>query len=324
MSFQSIAFACTVLIAILFGAWFLFPKEMHKVIEQLPETVRPYAEQLAFPENKRSGPQPAPTAETSDSVPEEEPTGMVPIESETMPESDKTDKEAPVDTEKSLPTTASNPDEQKTPAAQSCSVAAGKLNNFFSTLDKKDYIQAFKLKQPVRQRFESLEKKLATKTPTVVRETDDLYTVLANTAHFFRVLGQDNLQLVKTVLEQEQGNVEDLANGLYSTSTAENCPTNTVQIPFSTAYEYSVFFLNTIGGRSYLFRRAVNVRLLSTYYALLIVDQANKKNLNTHGLDISGLIPPLIREMEATNQLTHKDEYLHQLQELEAKYPARP
>ncbi len=316
VSLQSIAFACTVLIAVLAGAWFLFPEEMHNAIQKLPETVRPYVEQIAFPQHKDSVQQATATGDIPSNALEEEPTGMVPTASETAPLSAKK-----VTEETEAATTES--DKEKPSAAQSCSVAAGKLNNFFNSLDKKSYIQEFKLKQPVRQRFERLEEKLATKTPTVIRETDDLYTVLANTAHFFRVIGKDNIQLVKAVLTQEQGDFEELANGLYSTSTAEQCPANTVQIPFNTAYEYSVFFLNTIGGRSYLFRRAAKVRLLSTYYALLIVDQANKKNLNTHGLDISQLIPPLIQEIEATNQLARKDEYLNQLHDLAVQYPLR-
>jgi hypothetical protein len=308
---QSIAFACTVLAAVLAGAWFLFPKEMRTVVEQLPEAVRPDLSAPAEPENLQTEQMPAAAEEDApEQAAAQEKTESAAAEAETAPSSeqdaaaDKTAEETP-------------------PPVQNCAVAAGRLNNFFTALDKKEYIQTLQLKQPVRQRFEALEKKLAAKTPAVVRETDDLYTVLSNTAHFFRVLGKDNLHLVKAVLEQEQGDAEELAAGLYSTSVSEQCPADAVRIPFSTAYEYAVFFLNTIGGRSYLFRRAAKVRLLTTYYALLIVDEANRRDVNTHGLEISGLIPLLARDMEASNQLARKQEYLSRLHGLAKQYPVR-
>ncbi len=301
---QSIAFACTVLAAVLAGAWFLFPKEMRTMVEQLPEAVRPVLPEAAVPERGAQKEQPAAVAEES---------------------SKSEDAAAVAETESSSEqqAAADKLEEEKAPPVQNCSVAAGRMNSFFSTLDKKKYIQDFQLKQPVRQHFELLEKKLAAKTPAVVRETDDLYTVLSNTAHFFRVLGKNDMQLIKAVLEQEQGDVEELAAGLHSISTSEECPADTMRISFSTAYEYAAFFLNTIGGRSYLFRRTAKMRLLSTYYALLIVDEANRKNLNAHGLDISSLIPPLVNEMEASSQLARKDEYLTRLHELAKQYPAR-
>jgi hypothetical protein len=301
---QSIAFACTVLAAVLAGAWFLFPKEMRTVVQQLPEAVRPELPAPAEPENLQEEQMPAAAEDVPDETAAQE-KQLEPAASEAETAADKT---AEVETP---------------PPVQNCSVAAGRLNSFLTALDKKEYIQDFQLKQPVRQRFEVLEKKLAAKTPAVVRETDDLYTVLSNTVHFFRVLGKDNLHLVKAVLEQEQGDAEELAAGLYSTTISEQCPAEAVRIPFATAYEYAVFFLNTIGGRSYLFRRAAKVRLLTTYYALLLVDEANRRNCNTHGLDISGLIPLLVRDMEASNQLARKEEYLSQLHRLAGHYPTR-
>jgi hypothetical protein len=147
--------------------------------------------------------------------------------------------------------------------------------------------------------------------------------VISNTAHFFRVIGKDNIQLLKTLLEQEQSKLEDMAAALHAASIGPDCPADTVQLPFNTAYEYSVFFLNTIGGRSYLFRREARTRLLINYYALLLIDEANVRSLNSHGINISGMIQPLIREMEATNQLSRKEEYLSRLRALAERHPAQ-
>jgi hypothetical protein len=312
---QSIAFTCTILAAALAGAWFLFPKEMQTVVKQLPEPIRPDLPGSVLPQSQQE----QQATEIAEDVPKDAVTHQKEEKEQTEPAASASEEESSPEQQAA----ADKTEAETVPPVQSCAVAAGRLNNFFSALDKKKYIQAFQLKQPVRQRFEVLEKKLAAKTPTVVRETDDLYTVLANTAHFFRVLGKDNLHLAKAVLEQEQGDAEELAAGLYSTAVSEQCPADAVRVPFNTAYEYAVFFLNTIGGRSYLFRRAAKVRLLTTYYALLIVDEANKKNLNAHGLDISGLIPPLVSEIEANNQLVRKEEYLARLHELAKQYPVR-
>ncbi|MCI5139568.1 MAG: hypothetical protein D3922_14425, partial [Candidatus Electrothrix sp. AR1] len=78
------------------------------------------------------------------------------------------------------------------------------------------------------------------------------------------------------------------------------------------------------GGRSYLFRRAPGTRLLVNYYAVLILDQANKKQLNSYGLDIREQLPWLIEEMEANNRLAHRERYLDKLYELAENYQALP
>ncbi|RWX49175.1 hypothetical protein VT99_10193, partial [Candidatus Electrothrix marina] len=65
-------------------------------------------------------------------------------------------------------------------------------------------------------------------------------------------------------------------------------------------------------------------RLLVNYYAVLILDQANKKHLNTYGLDISEQLPWLIQEMEANNRLTRREKYLDKLYELAENYQALP
>lgn len=306
---QSIALGCTVFASVLAGAWFLFPTEMEKVLKQLPQAVglRPQVE-----ETSPASPSPLVKEKEADEPPPAE------------------GKLARSSSELNLPTTEVEtaplvpvPADKSAPPPMTCLQAAGSLRPFLDGLDKKDYIQEFKLKQSVRNHIDGLKDKLVAKPPAVVRETDDLYTVISNTAHFFRIIGKDNIQLLKTVLEHEQGKIEELAAALHAASIGESCPVDTVQIPFNTAYEYSVFFLNTIGGRSYLFRREARVRLLINYYALLLIDEAGSRNLNAHGTDISSLIPPLIRDIEATNQLTHKDEYVARLRELTERHPVK-
>lgn len=312
LTLQSIALGGTVLAAVLAGAWVLFPQEMETAAKLAAQTV---GLQPAEPNKPEASPFPILKPEQGSEAAgtpaaQGQPTDEPPV-SVNLPSAEP---EQPA-----LVPAAGQP----SPPPMSCSQAAGSLRGFLDGLEKKDYIKDFNLKQPVRKHLDGLKDKLAAKPPAVVRETDDLYTVISNTAHFFRVLGKDNVQLVKTVLEQEQGNVEEMAAALHAASVGPDCPADTVQLPFSTAYEYSVFFLNTIGGRSYLFRREARTRLLTNYYALLLIDEANVRGLNSHGMDISGAIQPLMREMEATNQLVRKDEYLVKLRGLAERYPVK-
>ena len=308
LSLQSVALGCTVLAAVLAGAWVLFPQEVSNAVKLVGKAAGLQPEEPTKPE---ASPFPILKPEHG---------GAATTQAEPPPMSVKLPSTQP-----ELPALVPAGTGQPAPSSppMSCSQAAGKLRGFIDGLEKKDYLKQFSLKQPLRKQLDSLKDKLAAKPPAVVRETDDLYTVISNTAHFFRVIGKDNIQLLKTLLEQEQGKIEEMVAALHAASIGPDCPADTIQVPFSTAYEYSVFFLNTIGGRSYLFRREAKVRLLINYYALLLIDEAGSRNLNTHGTDISSLIQPLIREIEATNQLARKEEYLAKLRGLAERHPLR-
>ncbi|MGX9726094.1 MAG: hypothetical protein ACTFAK_01865 [Candidatus Electronema sp. VV] len=294
---QSIALGCTVLAAVLAGAWVLFPKEARDAVKLLTKAVG-----IQLPEEPKK--------------PEAPPLPILKPEQGGATTAQTTQAELPT----LVPAGTGQP---AAPPPMSCSQAAGKLRGFIDGLENKDYLKQFSLKQPLGKHLDNMKDKLAAKPPAVVRETDDLYTVISNTAHFFRVIGKDNISLIKSILEQEQSKLEDMAAALHAASIGPDCPADTVQLPFNTAYEYSVFFLNTIGGRSYLFRREARTRLLTTYYALLLIDEANIRGENRHGTEIGGLIQPLIREMEATNQLARKEEYLARLRSLAERHPVR-
>lgn len=297
ISLQTAAFVCTVLAAVLAGAWFLFPvKEMLLRLPQAAKSLLPAAAEKALPEN---------LAEEKLSA------GSEPAAENPPPAA--AEAEQPEAAAESVEEPAADP-------AQICARQTEGLRSFFSGLEQKDYIKKFQLKRPVEEHLSGLTAKLAAKRPAVVRETDDLYTVLANTVHLFRVLGRDNLRLVKTILEQE--NMEEVAAGLYAGAISGRCPGAglNLEIPFETAYEYAGFFLNTMGGRAYLFRRDAKTRLVASYYAALVIDEANSRNLNTYGIDLAGILPGLLQEIETNSQLARKEEYLAKLRELTAKY----
>jgi len=204
-----------------------------------------------------------------------------------------------------------------------CEELAAKLNNFFTQVDQKEYLKTFKLKEPSQDYFLRLINKLLENPPVVVREADDLFTILKNMAHLFRVLGGDNIILIKTVMDREAEKVEDITKEFYLYTITAKCDQDIFPLTPSIEkiYKYAGFFINTMGGRSYLFRRDSRSRLLLSYYSILIIDLANKNSMNQYGIEIKQSIAQLINEIESTNQLIYKESYLDKLYELSEKYP---
>ena len=86
-------------------------------------------------------------------------------------------------------------------------------------------------------------------------------------------------------------------------------------------YEYAGYFLNTLGGRSYLMRRDPKVRLLATYYSIRNIDRANDRKLNPNGIDIRPAIAATAKEIRGQTGLVYRKQYLAELERLSAKYP---
>jgi len=207
-----------------------------------------------------------------------------------------------------------------------CQETAERLQAFFVRLDQRQYLASRGIKGKSEDHFAKLAKKLFANPPVVVRETDDLFTVLKNSAHFFRVLGKDDLFLIKEILERESDDLETAMADFYLWTEQESqCASRplALHLPLNGLYEYAGFFLNTLGGQSYLFRRDSRVRMLVKYYAVLIIDRANGQGLNRHGLDIRGPLRSTVEEMEVSQNLNGRDSYLDTLVALQAKYQVK-
>ncbi|PIE56597.1 MAG: hypothetical protein CSA34_02980 [Desulfobulbus propionicus] len=210
-----------------------------------------------------------------------------------------------------------------TPALEQCQRITSHLADFLALLEQRDYIASFELDGAPRQHFLSLAQHLLTNPPVVSREVDDLYTILRNTAHFFHIIGKDNILLFKTILDREREKIEDIAADLYQWTILTDCTNEHFEFrpSLEQVYEYAGFFLNTLGGRSYLFRRDSRSRLLVNFYSVLLVEQANREGLNRHGIDLRETIPLLINEIEGSNQLIYKEHYLERLNAIMDGFP---
>ncbi|MFC1827350.1 hypothetical protein ACFLZQ_05435 [Thermodesulfobacteriota bacterium] len=207
-----------------------------------------------------------------------------------------------------------------------CLQTADKILLFFEHLDRQDYIREFTINGSTLDHMTGIINKLMANPPVVVRETDDLFAILHNMAHFFRILGPKDILLIKDVLINEQELVEPTLALFYKWSEIEPECTDkelNINLPLAGLYEYAGYFINTLGGQSYLFRRALYLRLLIRYYSILIIDRANNVDANRYGIDIRYTLSALISELQTNADLENSQDYLENLINLLESYQAK-
>ena len=191
---------------------------------------------------------------------------------------------------------------------------------FFNYLDGRDYVKAYALDGGTYAQYTAAVAELSGSLPKVAGETESLYTTLKNVSHFFRVLGKKRTELIAEILKNEQEILEPAMRVFYQWTTG---PAGKLQGKPSlpVMYEYASFFLNTLGGRSYLMRRDSKVRLLTTYYCILVLDRANDNEMNPNGVDIRPLIVPTANDIRSQKGVLYQKPYLAELSRLADKYP---
>ena len=188
---------------------------------------------------------------------------------------------------------------------------------FFDYLDHQAYVKSYKIKGGTYEYSKKLISKLAADPPVVSGETKDLFSILRNMAHFYRTLKRENVSLIKNVLFNEREITEPSMDMLFQWVIMETeRKNNELKVSLANLYEYAGFFLTTLAGKSYLARRNSKTRILVTYYSLIVLDMANKKRLNRHGIDI---LPPLnlaLDDISKYSGLEDKKKYLKKLREI--------
>lgn len=204
-----------------------------------------------------------------------------------------------------------------------CEPETATIKEFYAHLDEQEYLKPYQLGKPSEEYFSILLQKVVDNPPIVTGETDDLFNILKNTAHFFRIFGKKNIFTLKAILDREKDSFEKVLSDFYQLTGEPGCLEQGfgLHIPKSSLYDYAGFFLNTMGGRLYLFRRDSVSRMAVSYYSILIVDEANSNGTNKHGVDLAPSIKSLIDELENNGSvLRMRDEYLDTLYILEQKY----
>jgi hypothetical protein len=207
-----------------------------------------------------------------------------------------------------------------------CLQTADKILLFFEHLDSQDYVRGHLVQGSSLDHFMEIINKLIANPPVVVRETDDLFAILNNMAHFFRTLGPKEILFVKDILLHERELIEPTMALFYKWSEIETECTDVdldIKLPLAGLYEYAGYFINTLGGQSYLFRRELFLRVLLRYYSILIIDRANSVDANRYGIDIRYTLNSLISEVQANADLKDKHLYLENLIILQEEYQTK-
>ncbi len=197
-----------------------------------------------------------------------------------------------------------------------------RINSFYSYLDQQQYVKSYRFFNRTKEQFQQIFKMLAGKPPIFPRETDSINDVLKNVFYFYRVLGKERITLIKDVLENESDIIEPLMDSFYFwfTSSNEYSKLELTRPSIEQLYIYACFFLETLGGRSYVFRRDSKVRILTLYYCVLIIDQANIDVVNSNGIDIRPHLKLISEDMTHQKGLNYKNQYFMKLEMLRKKY----
>lgn len=176
----------------------------------------------------------------------------------------------------------------------SCKDASQDIIDFLSYLNKKDYLKKYTKEKAIEVWISSIVKKLSQNPPNPEGEGIKSTIMISNIYHFFRILSINEIEMIKEIIKNESDQLEYLLRWYYLCLICQNkCPDPYRIFPsIKTAYTYACFFLNTIGGRAYLFRRTNKLRVLLTYYCVLIIDHMSKKGKNIYGVNI---VPPAKR-----------------------------
>lgn len=204
----------------------------------------------------------------------------------------------------------------------SCEELEQQLTYFFNYLDKKNYKEIYELEEGTQDLFQKMVEQLSDNPPIVTGELKGIPTLIRNMAHFYRVLGRKKVEYVKEILKYESDVMETIMATIFSLfASGDRCETLKKDLPSAEVmYEYASFFLNTLSGKSYLLRRDSKVRILTSYYCVLILNMANDETLNKYGIDIRPYIDSTIQDMNNQKRLVYRRPYLETLAGLKKKY----
>ncbi|MGD8370304.1 MAG: hypothetical protein PVF76_07330 [Syntrophobacterales bacterium] len=208
------------------------------------------------------------------------------------------------------------------PASMNCRELEESLRAFCNYLDATETLRSQKAYRDCWTLLNDIFAILEKSPPTISGEAYRPSIIIQNSFFFFRSLRKERINIVREVLKYEADLAEPLMGSLYhwlmkgrKCNKSPSSPAN-----LDVLYQYAGFFLNTLGGHSYLYRRDSRIRLLTIYYAILAVHEANLQGLNELGLDLRFFLPLIFHEIQSRNDLLYAEEYLQKLSNLQLHY----
>ena len=208
------------------------------------------------------------------------------------------------------------------PSSLECKEVEESLRAFCRYLDEGETMRSQKIYRDSWALLNNIFEILEQKTPEMSAEAYRPSIIIQNSFFFFRSLGKEKMDIAREVLRYEADLAEPLMGILYHwLVTGRRCnklppSPSTLEI----MYQYGGFFLNTLGGHSYLYRQDSRIRLLTVYYAILVVHEANLQGLNEMGLDLRFFLPLIFDEIQSRNDLFYAEDYLQTLTNLQLHY----
>ena len=208
------------------------------------------------------------------------------------------------------------------PKRITCRELEQSLRAFCDYLDATETLRSQKTSQQSWALLSDLLGMLERRLPNISGESHRPELVIQNSFYFFRLLRRAKVDLVRNVFKYEADLAEPLMGILYywlvSGQQCDKPPS--VPANLKVMYHYAGFFLNTLGGHSYLYRRDSRIRLLTIYYSILVIHEADLRGLNEAGLDLRFILPLLFSEIQSRNDLLYAEEYLQTLSKLQLHY----
>jgi len=211
------------------------------------------------------------------------------------------------------------------PSLLKCEDLEVSLRAFCDALNRSEIWRAHEVPQDSWRFFVDILATMAERLPATGGISHQPQVIVDNSFYLYRLLGKKRLEVLRDLMKHEADVAEPLMGVLYRwLMVGRGCDGSQKQPQqFKAMYYYACFFLNTFGGQAYLMRRESRIRLLTAYYACLIVHEATVRGLNESGLDVRFFLPLLSNEVESRNDLVHADEYLRTLSDLGAYYEQR-
>jgi len=135
--------------------------------------------------------------------------------------------------------------------------------------------------------LQAAARELTARPPVTTAELKSYQTMLANVFHVFRVLGRERLELLRQLAREQSALSEPAAMAFYRwLISREACArSGETTIRLNALYDYASFLFQTMGGQAYLRRRTPESEALIAFYALMIVDAAERGGHNPNGVD---------------------------------------
>ncbi len=208
------------------------------------------------------------------------------------------------------------------PRSMKCEELEASLRAFCQYLDAGETFRSQKTHRDSWALFTSILQSLERRPPVMSAEAYRPSVIVENSFYFIRLLGKEKIDILREVIKFESDLAEPLMGIIYYwLMTGRSCdklPSPSSALKFM--YNYAGFFLNTLGGHSYLYRQDSRIRLLTVYYSILVMHEANMRELNEVGFDLRFFLPHIFQEVQSRNDLLYAEDYLQTLTNLQLQY----